>query len=255
VSAYTQKDYEAIEAVVLESPRGRWFLNEFARRNRAADTLTLLKAIRKLERGVAKPSPQVVSDELAAELHALSETIGLTLDGLVTTEDVVETLTELSEDTPGNVLIGQVRSTMEQLSHVRRRIDGLLSARLGSTPTEGSGALTAENLSFFEGDEDLFEAVPQTGSETAGEARDLLSAAPSLLVVAEQHGGARFGARSGDKGAEHAGPGPGLRTSAPKAGPTDRIVFIRRTSSKETSIPLADEADSPAPSGRSQPGS
>jgi hypothetical protein len=249
VSAYTQKDYEAIEAVVLESPRGRWFLNEFARRNRAADTLTLLKAIRKLERGVARPSPQVVGDELAAELHTLSETIGSTLNGLGTTEGVVETLTELSEDTPGEVLIGQVRNTMERLLQVRRRIDGLLAAQL-SIPTDDSGALTAENLSFFEGDEDLFEAVPQTGSETAGEARDLLAAAPSLLVVAEQPGGAR----SGQKGAEHAGPSPGLQTSAPKAGPTDRIVFIRRASSQETSIPLADEADSPATSGRSQPG-
>jgi hypothetical protein len=250
VSAYTQEDYEAIEAVVLESPRGRWFLNEFARRNRAADTLTLLKAIRKLERGVAKPAPQVVGDELAAELHSLSQTIGSTLDGLGTTEGVVEMLTELSEDTPGEVLIGQLRSTLEQLSQVRRRIDGLIGAQLCSTPAEGSAALTTDNLSFFEGDEDLFEAVPQTGSETAREARDLLSAAPSLVVIAEQHGGAR----SGQQDADHAGPGAGLRTSAPKTDPTDRIVFIRRTSSQETSIPLADEADSPAPPGRSQPG-
>jgi hypothetical protein len=173
---------------------------------------------------------------------ALSETIGSTLDGLGTTEGVVETLTELSENTPGEVLIGQVRTTMEQLSQVRRRIDGLLSAQVGSTPTEGSGALTAENLSFFEGDEDLFEAVPQTGSETAGEARDLLAAAPSLVVVAEQQGGARSGQL--ETPIEH---------QASKASPTDRIVFIRRASSKETSIPLADEADSPAPSGRSQP--
>jgi hypothetical protein len=248
VSAFTQKDYEAIEAVVLESPRGRWFLNEFARRNRAADTLTLLKAIRKLERGVAKPSPEIVGDELAAELHSLSETISSTLDGLVTTEGVVETLTELSEDTPGEVLVGQVRNTMEQLSEVRRRIDGLLAAQLGSTPIEG--ALTAENLSFFEGDEDLFESVPQTNFETPGEARDLLAAPPSLLVVAKQQGSAR----SGQKDADQAGPGAGRRTSGPKASPVERIVFIRRASSQETSIPLADEADSPAPSGRSQPG-
>ena len=46
--AYTQTDYEAIEAAVQESPRGRWFLGEFARRNRAADTLMLLEAIRTL---------------------------------------------------------------------------------------------------------------------------------------------------------------------------------------------------------------
>lgn len=43
-------DFDAIEAAVLETEKGRWFLAEFARRNRAADTAEVLGAVGKLER-------------------------------------------------------------------------------------------------------------------------------------------------------------------------------------------------------------
>ncbi|HEX2554944.1 MAG TPA: hypothetical protein VHL98_14690 [Microvirga sp.] len=42
-------DYDAIERAVAETERGRWFLNEFSRRNRIAETRTLLDAIARLE--------------------------------------------------------------------------------------------------------------------------------------------------------------------------------------------------------------
>ena len=47
------EDYERIEAAVMETARGRWFLMEFARRQRAAETATLLEAIARLENRVA----------------------------------------------------------------------------------------------------------------------------------------------------------------------------------------------------------
>lgn len=42
-------DYDAIAAAVMETARGRWFLAEFARRNRHADTQMLLEALARLE--------------------------------------------------------------------------------------------------------------------------------------------------------------------------------------------------------------
>lgn len=42
--------YEQIEAAVMETARGRWFLSEFARRNRHADTTMVLGAIETLQR-------------------------------------------------------------------------------------------------------------------------------------------------------------------------------------------------------------
>jgi hypothetical protein len=42
-------DYDSILGAVLETARGRWFLHEYARRNRNADTGTLLAAIDRIE--------------------------------------------------------------------------------------------------------------------------------------------------------------------------------------------------------------
>lgn len=52
VSPLDASDYAAIEAAVMETSRGRWFLAEHARRNRHADTLMLLGAMARLEAAV-----------------------------------------------------------------------------------------------------------------------------------------------------------------------------------------------------------
>jgi chemotaxis protein CheZ len=55
-SLLTQADYEAIEAAVMETSRGRWFLGEYARRHRHADTEMLLAAMGRLENVVRTES-------------------------------------------------------------------------------------------------------------------------------------------------------------------------------------------------------
>jgi uncharacterized protein (DUF1684 family) len=49
--------FEALEAAVLQSPKGRWFLDEYARRVRTEETHSILEAIKRLERAVAAPQP------------------------------------------------------------------------------------------------------------------------------------------------------------------------------------------------------
>ena len=50
----TNSDYDAIESAIMETSRGRWFLAEYARRNRHADTLLLLSAINNIKETVAR---------------------------------------------------------------------------------------------------------------------------------------------------------------------------------------------------------
>jgi hypothetical protein len=45
----TDSDYDAIESAIMESSRGRWFLSEYARRNRQADTNLILSAINNIK--------------------------------------------------------------------------------------------------------------------------------------------------------------------------------------------------------------
>ncbi|GJE16537.1 hypothetical protein [Methylobacterium marchantiae] len=52
-----ESEYDRIEAAMSESERGRWFLAEYARRNRSADTDVLLGAISRLESVVTADRP------------------------------------------------------------------------------------------------------------------------------------------------------------------------------------------------------
>ena len=71
----SQADYEAIEAAVMETARGRWFMAEYAKRNRQADTLQLLGAIQRIERvvglGVQETSRETNLIEAAALISDL----------------------------------------------------------------------------------------------------------------------------------------------------------------------------------------
>ncbi len=60
-----EADYAAIHDVFMETARGRWFLAEFARRNRNADTRMVLDAVARIERSLAQPKDGL-SDASAA---------------------------------------------------------------------------------------------------------------------------------------------------------------------------------------------
>lgn len=53
-AATCRNDYAEIEAAVMETERGRWFLDEFARRNRQANTAQVLEAIAALHGAMAR---------------------------------------------------------------------------------------------------------------------------------------------------------------------------------------------------------
>jgi hypothetical protein len=50
--AFSTEDFDLIEAAVMETARGRWFLREYARRNRNADTKVVLDAVERLKEAV-----------------------------------------------------------------------------------------------------------------------------------------------------------------------------------------------------------
>jgi hypothetical protein len=62
VEGYRNESFESLEAAVLETSRGRWFLEEYAKRQRSAETLAILEILRKLENSVTNttflPAPK-----------------------------------------------------------------------------------------------------------------------------------------------------------------------------------------------------
>jgi hypothetical protein len=76
--AISQAEYEAIEAAVMETARGRWFLSEFAQRNRTADTKMLLEAISRLEQAVAGERAVQSMDRVRFDLMEMAKAIART---------------------------------------------------------------------------------------------------------------------------------------------------------------------------------
>jgi len=55
------EDFDAIREAVMETPRGRWFLDEFSTRLRRAETSSLQDSMRRLETAIATNHDEVMS--------------------------------------------------------------------------------------------------------------------------------------------------------------------------------------------------
>jgi hypothetical protein len=96
----SEADYEAIRDAFMETSRGRWFLGEYAKRNRNADTSMVLDAVARIEQALAaqqrlqqqqemqaaqEAEASVLPEVLAAIRHAVASAEGAAtaaLDGL-----------------------------------------------------------------------------------------------------------------------------------------------------------------------------
>jgi chemotaxis protein CheZ len=97
--------YAAIEDALVATPRGRWFLAEYARRNRTAETEMLLEAIAKLEAAVLKPQQKAAPCGVFAELVDMSEAIA-------------RTRREIAQIRPPFQFDKQLVSATEELDHI-----------------------------------------------------------------------------------------------------------------------------------------
>jgi hypothetical protein len=68
----SEADYDAIREAFMETSRGRWFLGEYAKRNRNADTRMVLDAVSRIEGTLAAHrQPTTPDDRLAEALAAI----------------------------------------------------------------------------------------------------------------------------------------------------------------------------------------
>ncbi|MGX4770702.1 hypothetical protein ACWAUC_13000 [Bradyrhizobium guangdongense] len=70
-----EQDYDAIREAFMETARGRWFLGEYAKRNRNADTRMVLDAVAKIEESLAAQRQPVVEDRLPEALVAIRSAV------------------------------------------------------------------------------------------------------------------------------------------------------------------------------------
>src|SRR4051812_3745689 len=80
----SEADYDAIREAFMETSRGRWFLSEYARRNRNADTRMVLDAVARIEENLAAHNAapeQRAAEILAAVTAAVGEARAAASDG------------------------------------------------------------------------------------------------------------------------------------------------------------------------------
>jgi chemotaxis protein CheZ len=98
----TEADYEAIAAAVLETVRGRWFLGEYARRNRNADTELILKGLERIETLVrARPPAVSPAERVRIDLVEMAKAIAQTRAEIAAIKpdgDAKGTLSEATEE-------------------------------------------------------------------------------------------------------------------------------------------------------------
>jgi hypothetical protein len=118
----TEADYEAIAAAVMGTVRGRWFLAEFAKRNRNADSALILERIDRIEKLLHAPPAVSPAERVRIDLIEMAKAIARTrseiaairLDG-----DAKGTLSEASEEL-GSIVQTTERATSDILAGAER---------------------------------------------------------------------------------------------------------------------------------------
>ena len=80
----SEEDYAAISEAFMETSRGRWFLTEYAKRNRNADTSMVLDAVARIEQSLAAQKEETLQRDLAAQQLAAAAAAGTDLTEALT---------------------------------------------------------------------------------------------------------------------------------------------------------------------------
>src|SRR5258707_1135363 len=105
-----EEDYEAIREAFMETARGRWFLDEYAKRNRNADTRMVLDAVARIEQTVAeqKRPPPVVVDRLPAALLSIRSAVAKAEGAATTAFDGLQLEENLAPIRKGSRIIKEI---------------------------------------------------------------------------------------------------------------------------------------------------
>jgi chemotaxis regulatin CheY-phosphate phosphatase CheZ len=121
--------YQALEDAMMQTPRGRWFLLEYARKNRLEETQTLLAAMNKLTVSIDETRAATSLDIMRRELQEMSASI-------------VQTRREIASIKPSENGNDKIVAATEELDHIVRSTEQATADIL--TASERLAAIGAE---------------------------------------------------------------------------------------------------------------
>ena len=87
-SEISEEDYRAIEEAVMETARGRWFLAEYAKRNRVSDTSRVVEAIDSLKSYITTEHDPADMLQLRLDILDMTQTIEQIKTEIANTGDI-----------------------------------------------------------------------------------------------------------------------------------------------------------------------
>lgn len=124
----SEADYDAIREAFMETARGRWFLSEYGKRNRNADTSMVLDAVARIEQRIAaqkQPPVAGLADSLTAICAMVDEAKAAAAQAITSTE----THPTLTAARDGARIVREVAFTLRECG-ADIRICDLLDAQL-----------------------------------------------------------------------------------------------------------------------------
>ncbi len=127
----SEADYDAIREAFMETSRGRWFLGEYAKRNRNADTSMVLDAVARIEEALAaQPQQQPAPDNgLHDALAAIRSAVDRAVAGVSATLDNLRLEENLAPIRKGARIVNEQISAADPRTALSAALD-LIRARI-----------------------------------------------------------------------------------------------------------------------------
>jgi chemotaxis regulatin CheY-phosphate phosphatase CheZ len=213
-------DYDAISAAVMATDRGRWFLAEYARRNRHADTAEVLAAIEHL---AATARPVALADRNSAgDAGAAIDRLRAELADMANA--IARAKSEIASIRPDAAQGGRILEATEQLDSVMRTTERATSDILAAAEQVQEVAWTMREQGMESEFCDRLDGYA-TAIYTACSFQDLTGQRTRKIIHVLRYLEARIEAMSGMWGAAtHAAPSAAAASVPGPAAPSDDLV-------------------------------
>ncbi|MEK9283976.1 hypothetical protein MTR72_30790 [Bradyrhizobium sp. ISRA442] len=178
-----EQDYDAIREAFMETARGRWFLGEYAKRNRNADTRMVLDAVAKIEETLAAQRQPVIEDRLPEALVAIRRAVEDTEGAAAAAFDPAAIEAALAPIQRGVRIIKEISWRWREIG-ADGRICDLIDSQLASIESACTQVSTIDPRTELKAAFDLLkDRIEQTGAD--GSAAPQTAARPSSAPVQE----------------------------------------------------------------------
>ena len=139
----SEEDYAAISAAFMETSRGRWFLGEYAKRNRNADTRMVLDAVARIEETIASQKQAASDSRLTDALAAIRGAVGGAQAAATAALDGMALEQHLAPVRKGVRIIKEISWRLREIG-ADGRICDILDSQVGAIETSAENIAAAQ---------------------------------------------------------------------------------------------------------------